>query len=191
MNPREIMNYTFGECHDSYVQTINSTDILITSDGYAKKWRLYNITDIRSSGFQFSRLGQTPSINGSTYSHQSVLSTDGSTLFVFDEFNNFDIGVYDISNFTNPKLIRQFQWSEDGTTNARVHNGFIHGKYLMVAYYEVGLRVFDISDVSSGISEVGKYETYRDPDGNGSFIHNATEGYNGTWNIYAGLPSGK
>jgi len=191
MNPREIMHYAIGECHDSYVQTINNADILITSDGYDKKWRLYDITDIRSESFQFSILGETPAINGSAYAHQSVVSTDGSTLFVFEEFNGFDIGVYDISNFTNPELIRQFQWSEDGATSSIVHNGFVRGKYLMVAYYEAGLRIFDISNVTDGITEVGKYETYRDPDGNGVFSNNVRGDYNGTWNVYVGLPSGK
>ena len=32
-----------------------------------------------------------------------------------------------------------------------------------------GLRVFDISDIHNNVFEVGKYETYRDPDGDDNF----------------------
>jgi len=198
-NPKELISRTASsgdaDCHDSYLQTINDNgvdrDILISSDGYSKRWRLFDITGIRSSNFNLSELGITPTLSGRLYAHESVLSDDGSILFVFDEFNNFDIGVYDISDLTNPKLIRQFQWSENDDTSSKVHNGFARGNYLFVAYYEAGLRVFDISDVYTGISEVGHLETYRDPDGDGILNKKINGIYKGAWNVFVGLPSGK
>jgi len=194
MDPKYLTTYTKGDCHDSYVQTIQNKNIFITSDGYSRKWRLYDITDILNPNFEFTLLGQTPVINSNIYAHESVVSDDGKTLYAFDEFNKFDIAAFDISNLSDPQLIRTFQWSEEGQNmhpNTIVHNGFTRGNYLIVGYYEAGLRVFDISDISNSISEVGKYETYRDPDGNGIIDNPITGGYNGAWNVYVGLPSGK
>lgn len=158
-----------------------------------KKWRLSDITDIRNSTFQLSVLSVTPNTNleGSIYAHESVVSADGNILFAFDEFNDFDIAAYDISDLTSPQLIRQFQWSKDDRDNSIVHNGFVRGDYLIVAYYEAGLRVFDVSDVYTDVTEVGHLETYRDPDGDGIFDNSVTAGFFGAWNVYVGLPSGK
>ena len=52
----------------------------------------------------------------------------------------------------------------------------ILGNYLVVAYYGAGLRVFDISNTSN-IQEVGKYETFRDPNGDGIFDENSLDEY--------------
>jgi hypothetical protein len=38
--------------------------------------------------------------------------------------------------------------------------------------------------------EVGKYETWRDPDGDGTFNKTITGAYNGAWNLHVFLPSG-
>jgi len=198
-NPSVLVKQTASsggaDCHDSYVQTINDKgidkDIFISSDGYSKRWRLYDITDIRSPTFELSVLGITPPVGGNAYAHQSVVNEDGNVLFVFDEFNSFDIGVYDISNLSSPELIRQFQWSENGSNISKVHNGFVRGNYLFVAYYEAGLRIFDISDVQTGITEVGNLETYRDPNGDNVFNKSINGEYNGAWNVYVGLSSGK
>ena len=63
------------------------------------------------------------------------------------------------------------------------------GKYLLTAYYEAGFRVFDISNPANPV-EVGKYETWRDPDGDGTFDQTITGVYNGAWNLHVFLPSG-
>jgi len=194
MNPSVLVDttatYGGGDCHDSYVQTIGDSDILVSSDGYHKKWRIFDITNIRTSNPPISYLGVTPPLTTRVYAHQSVMSEDGNTLFVFDEFNDFDIGVYNITNLEIPELIRKFQWSDDDTMNAIVHNGYVRGDQLIVAYYEAGLRVFDISDVKD-IIEVGKLETYRDPDGDGVFNNQINNRYDGAWNVYVGSTSGK
>jgi len=195
MSPSVLVDKTetYGgrDCHDSYVQTIGNSDILVSSDGYYKNWRIFDITNIRTSNPPISYLGVTPLLTTRVYAHQSVMSEDGNTLFVFEEFNDFDIGIYNIQNLASPTLIRKFQWSDDGTMNAIVHNGYVRGDQLIVAYYEAGLRVFDISNVNSGITEVGKLETYRDPDGDGVFNNQIQSKYNGAWNVYVGSTSGK
>ena len=82
-----------------------------------------------------------------------------------------------------------FQYSDDAAQNSRIHNGQVRGNYLLTAYYEAGLRVFDISNPANPV-EVGKYETWRDPDGDGTFDKTVTGNYNGAWNLHVFLPSG-
>ena len=85
--------------------------------------------------------------------------------------------------------VETFQWSGDATGNSPVHNGQVKGDLLHVAYYEAGFRVFDISDPANPV-EVGMYETWRDPDGDGTFNKSITGIENGAWNVYTDLPSG-
>jgi hypothetical protein len=49
--------------------------------------------------------------------------------------------------------------------------------------------VFDISNPANAV-EVGKYETWRDPDGDGAFNQTITGAFNGAWNAHVFLPSG-
>ncbi len=49
--------------------------------------------------------------------------------------------------------------------------------------------MFDISNPANPV-EVGKYETWRDPDGDGTFNKTITGVYNGAWNVHVFLPSG-
>jgi len=188
MSPELITTYEGGDCHDSYGQRIGQQDVLFSADGITTSHRILDISNIRTST-QIPKIGETNRVSRS-YAHQNVVSDDGKTLFVFDEFNIFDIGVYDISDLSAPELIRTLQWSgEQSEGNSVVHNGLILGNYLVVAYYTAGLRVFDISNTSN-IQEVGKYETFRDPNGDGIFDENSLSGTAGAWNV-AKLSSGK
>ena len=123
------------------------------------------------------------------YAHSNWLDDDSHYLYAFDEFNVRDIGVYDVSNPASPTQVTTFQYSGDATANSRIHNGQVRGKYLLTAYYEAGFRVFDISNPANPV-EVGKYETWRDPDGDGTFNKTITGVYNGAWNVHVFLPSG-
>jgi len=188
MMPKFLTTYSGGDCHDSYGQTIGQKDVLFSADGMTSKYRMLDITNIRKSE-DIPRLGETPFFSGA-YAHQNIVSEDGTKLFAFDEFNKFDIAVYDISILSIPKLLSTFQWSGEKTEGSSfVHNGMILGKYLLVAYYQAGFRVFDTSNPTQ-IEEVGKYETYRDPDGDGNFQNSVNGGYDGAWNV-ATLKSGK
>jgi len=189
MSPRLLGTINTGDCHDSYAQNIGGKDILFSSDGYKGKWSVVDITDMRNTK-TFKKLGQT-AVQSGAYAHQGITSEDGKTLFVCEEFNKFDMAAYDVTDLTKPTLISKFQWSgEVSEGNSKVHNGgAVVGDYLIVAYYNAGLRVFDISNVNE-IKEVGKYETYRDPDGDGNNNNKINGSYTGGWNV-AALPSGK
>ena len=179
------------DCHDSYsranVPGSGGKDLLYSAEGYAIRYRILDISGVRS-GTAPTLIGETATVTG-IYGHSNWLDDDSRYLFAFDEFNVRDIGVYDVSNPAAPTQVTAFQYSGDATANSRIHNGQVRGKYLMTAYYEAGLRVFDISNPANPV-EVGKYETWRDPDGDGTFNQAITGNYNGAWNLHLFLPSG-
>jgi len=179
------------DCHDSYARAnvpgSGGKDLLYVAEGYAIRYRVIDITNVRTSGTT-ALVGESPTVSG-IYAHSNWLDDDSHYLYAFDEFNVRDIGVYDVSNPAGPTQVTTFQWSGDATANSRVHNGQVRGKYLLTAYYEAGLRVFDISNPLNPV-EVGKYETWRDPDGDGTFNQPITGNYNGAWNLHVFLPSG-
>ena len=179
------------DCHDSVARNnvpgSGGKNLLYSADGYATRHRILDITSVRSGGTP-TLLGETAPVSG-IYAHSSWLTEDSRYLYTFDEFNVYDVGVYDVSNPASPAQVHTFQYSGDATANSRTHNGQIRGKYLLLAYYEAGFRVFDISNPVNPV-EVGKYETWRDPDGDGTFNQGMTGNFNGAWDLYVFLPSG-
>ena len=179
------------DCHDSYARTnvpgTGGKDLLFSADGYARRFRILDITSIRSGGVP-SLVGETTAVTGS-YSHSNWLNDDASLLYTFEEFDVHDIAVYDVSVPSTPTLVNTFQYADDATTSSLVHNGQVRGSYLLTAYYEAGFRVFDVSNPVNPV-EVGNWETWRDPDGDGSHEQSITGGYDGAWNLDTTLPSG-
>ena len=171
------------DCHDSFVRD----NRLYSADGYSTRYRIADINGIRSGAAPLF-LGETAAKPG-IYAHSNWLSDDSHYLFAFEEFNIEDINVFDVSNPASPVNVKTFQWSGDGAANSLVHNGQVRGNLLHVAYYEAGFRVFDITDPLNPF-EAGKYDTWRDPDGDGTFDKSITGDYNGAWNVYTALPSG-
>ena len=156
-----------------------------------RRERIYDITNVDANWPTDQlppQLGETTE-DTTIYAHESWLSADNRYLFEFDENNSRDILVHDVSNLTAPVQIAIMQYSEQGSQNALPHNGEIRGKYLYAAYYEAGLRVFDISNPYVPV-QVGKVETYRDPDGDGTFENGIIGTYDGAWNTYPYLRSG-
>ncbi|HSK76711.1 MAG TPA: choice-of-anchor B family protein [Thermoanaerobaculia bacterium] len=192
-NPPLLPSWTGSghDCHDSFsrsnVPGSGGKDLLYSADGYATRYRILDVTNVRSGGAP-ALVGESAAVSG-IYAHSNWLDDDSHYLYAFEEFNVRDIGVYDVSNPASPTQVTAFQWSGDATGNSRIHNGQVRGKYLITAYYEAGLRVFDISNPANPV-EVGKYETWRDPDGDGTFNKTITGNFNGAWNLHVFLPSG-
>jgi choice-of-anchor B domain-containing protein len=179
------------DCHDSYARAnapgSGGKDLLYSAEGYATRYRVIDITNVR--GGTTALVGESAPVAG-IYAHSNWLDDDSRYLYAFEEFNVRDIAVYDVSNPSAPTQVTTFQYSGDATNNSLVHNGQVRGKYLLTAYYEAGFRVFDVSNPANPV-EVGKYETWRDPDGDGTFNKSITGAYNGAWNVYTYLPSGR
>jgi len=193
-NPIIITDASGGDCHDSFarkgVQVGNEKkDLLFRSDGYQTDYSILDITNVRTTK-SVTVIGETAPKSG-TYSHYNYVDEDNRYMYGFDEFNKYDIAVFDVSDMKNPVFKNEFQWSGDTSErNVRVHNGQVNGKYLITAYYSAGLRVFDVSNPIAP-KEVGKLETWRDPNMDGDYTRALTVGYDGAWNVYTFLPSGK
>jgi len=193
VNPPLIASWSGSgrDCHDSFARTdvtgAGGKDLLYVADGYATRYRVVDISGVRSGGTT-TLLGESAAVAG-IYAHSNWPTEDSRYLYAFEEFNVRDIGVYDVSNPASPVPVATFQYSGDASQNSRIHNGQVRGNYLLTAYYEAGFRVFDISNPAHPV-EVGKYETWRDPDGDGTFNRSITGGYNGAWNVHVFLPSG-
>ena len=173
------------ECHDSYLYDNVIVDgelrtLWVVSEGSGMKETIMDFTDVTPDTVLAPRVISTTPIQNGIYAHSSALS-EKRILFEFDENNRRDIYVYDINNVLEPKLINAFQCSEE--SNAIPHNGEAKGRYLYVAYYEAGLRSFDVTNPLYPV-EVGRVETWRDA---GNSIQGTTSG---AWNVYTGLKSG-
>jgi choice-of-anchor B domain-containing protein len=191
-NPPLIASWsgTGHDCHDNFSRANvpgTGKDLLYSADGFATRYRVIDITNVRSAGTT-ALVGESAPVSG-IYAHSNWLDDDSHYLYTFEEFNVHDIAVYDVSNPASPSLVKTFQYSGDATANSRMHNGEVVGKYLHAGYYEAGYRVFDVSNPLNPV-EVGKSETWRDPDGNGTFDNAINGVYNGVWAVYALLPSG-
>ena len=159
-NPPVIASWSGSghDCHDSFAQAdvpgAGGKDLLYVADGYATRYRVVDISSVRTGGGT-TLVGSSAAVSG-IYAHSNWLDNDAHYLYAFEEFNARDIGVYDVSNPASPTQVTTFQYAEDATANSRIHNGQVRGKYLLTAYYEAGFRVFDISNPANPV-EVGKY----------------------------------
>src|SRR5439155_8543882 len=80
---------------------------------------------------------------------------------------------------TNPALLGHFT----GPTAATDHNQFVKGNYSFQSNYKAGLRIIDLTNVSTpaNMSEAAYFDVYPSSDANG---------YAGTWTNYPYYPSG-
>ena len=79
-----------------------------------------------------------------TYAHNGWPTADGRYLFITDEFARDpapDITVWDISEPFVPKRV-----AEIADPSSSVHNCYVIGDLLYVAYYVAGFKLFDIRD---------------------------------------------
>lgn len=111
------------------------------------------------------------------YNHQGWLTPDGKTYIFADETNGMRIKKCSFNG--NAITIKNFF----GTNyqNASVpHNIMATDTFAFVAYYNEGLRIYDLRKTSP--VEIAHYDTY--PDENSFKM-------NGNWGVYSLLPSGR
>lgn len=123
--------------------------------------------------------------SGAAYSHQGWLTGDQRFFLLDDELDEARGSdkrtrtyIFDVASLTNPQ--------PNGTYIAPVtaidHNQYIKGNLSYQANYQAGLRILDVSGVSSGsLTEVGFFDIF--PSGNSA-------SFNGAWSVYPFFPSG-
>ena len=170
--------------HDAQVVTYNGPDadhigkeILIGSN--ENEVVIVDVTDksapTQISTIDYSNLG---------YTHQGWFTENMQYFLLGDELDEINFGVnsrslvFDFTDLDNPI----FHMDYLGPTGAIDHNGYVVGDTFYVANYSAGLRVVDISGISSGVmTETGFFDTY---------IPNNNTSFNGAWNIYPFFESG-
>ncbi|MGH9399354.1 MAG: choice-of-anchor B family protein [Thermoanaerobaculia bacterium] len=116
------------------------------------------------------------------YAHSGWIARDGRYLFSMDETeartpgNHSRVRVFDASSWNN--LVQAGEWAGDNP--AIPHNGYTKGDAYVIAHYERGLTILDVTDPRSPV-ERAFFDTY--PSSN-------TANYHGAWGVYPYLPSG-
>lgn len=182
LNPKQVGSYGKGGTpyvHDALVRN----DTLYAAAINAGR---LDIVDLRVKGNYTQNTvakiaSKTPTVpEGRT--HQVWLSEDGNTMFVATEASGtsyaYNLHIYNIANRNNPVQIAT--WTS--SPNKSIHNVFVRGNFIYIAYYTDSFRVLDISDPAIPI-EVAFYKTFIDPPSNPPF-------FAGAWGVYPYFRSG-
>lgn len=114
-------------------------------------------------------------------SHSSWPTDDGNTLIVCREIPGGDVKFYDLSNpaalGSNAAPFITLTPASMGIGADIPHNPVVVGNYLFLSWYQNGLQVFDIADVTRPV-RVGFYDT---------FPGAATSSYQGNWGVFPHL----
>lgn len=189
MNPTFLGDYTAGGySHDAQVVTYTGPDqdyqgkeIYVGSNGNTDKVVILDVTDksnvIAISDFTYPQ---------TAYAHQGWFTEDQRYFILGDEIDERTFGfnsktlVFDFSDLDNPILSANYF----GPTEAIDHNGYVKGNEYYLANYRAGLRILDISNISSTtnpMTETHFIDTYL-PDNDSEF--------NGVWSVYPYFASG-
>lgn len=115
-------------------------------------------------------LGSLSVYNDQGYNHSGWLSEDGKTYFFTDESEGKRIKMVDVSDVSNPIILRNFGTSNFASSVA--HHIIPVGDLLFVSYYNEGLRIFD---TRVPVKEIAHYDTYP---------LNSLYKMNGAWGVY-------
>ncbi len=140
---------------------------------------IIDVTD-KSAPVQIS----STAYSNSSYTHQGWLTYDHDYYIFNDELDEQSFGfstrtrIMDFTDLDNPSLVGSY----NGATNSIDHNGYTKGNRYYMANYRAGMRVLDITNVSTAsLTEVAYFDTYPSS--------NSAE-FNGAWNVYPYFNSG-
>ncbi|MFY7672224.1 choice-of-anchor B family protein [Tenacibaculum sp. MEBiC06402] len=185
-NPVAAGGYaTEGYTHDAQVITYNGPDasytgkeILIASNGNnggSNDILILDVTDKSSPQF-ISKI----SYPNAEYTHQGWFTEDHRYFILGDELDEQRTGtntraiIFDLSDLDLPVLSSTYTAPHEAID----HNGYVKGSEYFLANYRAGMRVLDITNISSTtnpMTEVGYFDTYP---------ANNNVGFNGVWSIY-------
>jgi choice-of-anchor B domain-containing protein len=168
---------TINHVHDMFVRN----DTVYASCGYQG---LY-IYKFNTGTNTFSAINSLTSYPGQGYNHSSFLTQNGKYLAFADEVPaNMPLKIIDVSDLQNISVESTFKSNEGATP----HNPYIIGnKRLIVAYYQDGLQIFDISNPTAPVRS-GFFDT--DTLAGLNTNYTGFTPYHGNWGAYTELPSG-
>jgi choice-of-anchor B domain-containing protein len=173
-----------GYCHDAQVVIYNGPDTDYTGREILFGSNENEVVIIDVSDKLNPQTISTINYNNLEYTHQGWLTEDHRYFLLGDEQDEINIGldsrtiIFDFDDLDNPQL--SFEYF--GPTPATDHNGYVKGTKFYLSNNAAGIRVVDLSDISTGnISEEGYFDSY--PEHNNS-------GYIGAWSIYPFFDSG-
>ena len=153
------------EVHDCYVRD----NIAILNCGF-DGMRVYDFTNPASPIF----IQNIEFYQDQGYNHQGWLTPDGKHYIFGDETNGMRLKKW---TFSENQLTASNLFGTNYQSNSVPHNIMATNEYAFVAYYNEGLRIYDIRSTPK---EVAFYDTYPT-----DFFYKM----NGAWGIYSELPS--
>ncbi len=166
INPVSVGLWADEYVHDCYVRD----NKIYAANIYAGAVTIIDVTD-KSKPVNIKRFSYPGG-----FTHNTALSDDSQTLFTTDETSNppGKLRAWSISDINNPTQFYSFG------TNAIVHNVYAKGRFAYASYYQDGIKIWNISNLST-ISLKDTFDTY--PSGSAA-------GFNGAWGVYPYFPSG-
>ncbi len=157
--------------HDS--RTVNDT--LFAANIYSGKLSVFNVAD-KDSVKLITSFVTVPN----PFTHNSAVTRGRKYIFTTDETSNppGKLKVWNIENIFNATFVTS--WQPTGITNTIVHNVEIYGDTAVIAHYQAGVRVLNITSPAVPV-EVAWYDTYP-----GNNINQ----FAGCWGVFK-FPSGK
>ncbi len=186
-NPIELARWGTKYVHDSQIVTYTTgpyagKEVAFLCCGGAGLYVL-DITDRAD----LKVMSNVPYLTGSYYTHSGQLTPDRKYFLINDEFDernelttNATTHIVNVEDLAAPRYEGPFV----NPINAIDHNTHLTGRYMYLAAYRSGLRIYDVSN-PMGIVETGFFDTYP-PVG-----QNTGEGfsYDGAWGTFS-FPSG-
>lgn len=192
LSPTFINDYTAGGySHDAQVVTYNGPDqdysgreIYIGSNGDTgnnDKVVILDVTDknnvIPIADFVYPQI---------EYTHQAWFTEDHRYLILGDELDEQGFGfntktlIFDLLDLDSPSS----PVSYFGPTPAIDHNGYVKGNEYYLSNYTAGMRILDISNISSTTDPMTETHFID------TFPSNDNASYNGVWSVYPYFESG-
>lgn len=159
---------SFPYIHDCYVRN-NIAYLNCGEDGL----RVYDFSNPSSPIF----LQNMANYQEQGYNHQGWMKPDGSEFIFADETNGKKIKRCSVNN---NQLTVESYFGTNLQNGSIPHNIMLSDDYAFVAYYNEGLRVYDIRTPIT--KEIAHFDTYPDE---------SAFKMEGAWGVYTELPSGK
>lgn len=175
-NPTLLANFSLGAyVHDVYVH--NDTCVAFFGNTGVGMFDFANLAMPGSIGLLLA-------YPDPGYAHSGWADEEFETLYWTTETQGTNVKISDFSSGFNLDVVGNLKSAllAPAFTNSTAHNPFVKGDYLYIAYYEDGVKVYDISNRTAPVV-AGYFDTHSQNTDYGT-------SYEGCWGVYPYLPSG-